>query len=55
MLCYFLLYSKVIQDIYMLEEILFHYSLLQEIEYSFLCYTVGLCCVSILYIRVCVC
>ena len=28
--------------------ILFHYSLLQDTEYSSLCYTVGLCC--LLYI-----
>ena len=34
---------------------LFHYYvLLQDIEYSFLCYTVGPCCLSILYISQCV-
>ena len=29
---------------------LFHYGLSQDIEYSSLCYTVGLCCLSTLYI-----
>ena len=66
MLCYFLVYSKVIQlytyiytyicyiqfirvcvyiyiYIYIhLPQILFHYKLLQDIEYSSLCYIVGL-------------
>ena len=31
---------------------LFHYDLLQDIEYSSLCYTVEPCCLSILYIIV---
>ena len=35
-------------------QILFHYTLLQDIEYSSLCNTVGPCCLSILYIVVCV-
>ena len=34
--------------------ILFHCALLQDIEYSSLCYAVGLCCLSILYIVVCI-
>ena len=34
---------------------LFHYSLLQDIEYSSLCYTVGPCCWSNLFIVVCIC
>ena len=34
--------------IYVLLHILFHYPLLQAIEYSFLCYTVGLCFLSVL-------
>ena len=34
--------------------ILFHYSLLQDTEYSSLCYTIGPCCLSILYIIVCI-
>ena len=35
--------------------IFFHYSLLQHIEYSFLCYTVGPCCLFTLYILVYIC
>ena len=34
---------------YIYSDILFHYGLLQDIEYSSLCYTVGPCCLSILY------
>ena len=34
--------------------ILFHYGLSQDIEYSSLCYTAGPCCLSILYIIVCI-
>ena len=34
--------------IYIFFQILFHYRLLQDIEYSSLCYTVGLCWLSIL-------
>ena len=33
----------------MLFQIIFHNRLFQEIEYSSLCYTVGPCCLSILY------
>ena len=33
----------------------FHYRLLQGIECSFLCYTIGSCCLFILYIVVCIC
>ena len=33
--------------------ILFHYGLSQDIEYSSLCYTVGPCCLSILYMCIC--
>ena len=40
--------------IYILFNILFHYTLSQDIEYSFLCYSVGPCCLSILYIIVCI-
>ena len=36
--------------IFILFQILFHYRLLQDIEYSSLCYTVGPCWLSILYI-----
>ena len=35
--------------------ILFHYGLSQDIEYSFLCCTIGLCCLSILYIKAFIC
>ena len=38
--------------IYIHFHILFHYRLLQDIEYDSLCYTVGPCCLSILYITV---
>ena len=34
-------------------QILLHYVLLQNSEYSSLCYTVGPCCLSMLYIAVC--
>ena len=37
--------------IYTLFQILFHYRLSQNVEYSSLCYTVRLCCLSILFIR----
>ena len=40
---------------YILFEIVFHYGLSQDIEYSALCYTVGSCCLSILYLMVCIC
>ena len=39
--------------IYVLFKVLFHYRLLQDIEYSSLCYTVGPCCLSVLYIVEC--
>ena len=38
--------------IYILFHFLFHYVLSQDIEYSLLCYTVGPCCFSSLYIPV---
>ena len=41
--------------VYILFHILFRYRLLQDIEYSSLCYTVDPCCLSILYIVVCIC
>ena len=40
--------------IYILFYILFHYRLSQDIEYSSLCYTLGPCFLSILYIIVCI-
>ena len=41
--------------IHILFHILFHYGLLQDIEYSSLCYTVGPCWLSLLNIVVCIC
>ena len=40
---------------YVFFNILFHYDLLQDIEYSSLCCTIGLYCLSILFIVVCIC
>ena len=55
-LCQSLLYSKVIQ-LHTYKHsfffIFFSVMLLQDVEYSSLCYTVGTCCVSILRIIVC--
>ena len=42
-------------QIHILFQILFHYRLLQGIEYSSLCYTVGPCWLSVLCIVGCVC
>ena len=52
--------ARRIGDIYrysicILFQIFFHYRLLQDIEYSSLCYTIGPCCSSILYTAVCIC
>jgi len=46
--------SKMIQIYIFFFNILFHYRLLQDIEYRSLCYRVGLCWLPILYIVVCV-
>ena len=55
-MCEFLLYSKVIQlCLYIIFHIRFRCSLLQDIEYSSLCYTVRPYCLSILYITVYIC
>ena len=43
------------ENIYILFQIIFPYRLLQNTEFSFLCYTVGPCCLSILCIVVCIC
>ena len=40
---------------YIFFQIIFHYKLLQDIEYSFLCSTAHPCCLSILYIEDCIC
>ena len=50
----YILYS-LYSNIYILFHILLHYRLLQDIEYSSLCYTVGPCCLPVLYIVVCIC
>ena len=50
----FQVYCKVIQ-LYILFQILFYHRLLQDIEYSPLCYTVGPFCLPILYTLVCIC
>ena len=39
---------------YILFHFLFHDGLLQDTEYNSLCYTLGPCCLSILYITVCI-
>ena len=46
------MYVCVYIYIYTIFHILFLYRLSQDIKYSCLCYTVGLCCLSILYIVV---
>lgn len=40
---------------YTLFHILFHYGLLQDVEHSSLCHTVGPYCLSILHIVFCIC
>ena len=40
--------------IYILFHIIFHCALLEDTEYSSLCYMVEPCCLSILYIVVCI-
>ena len=47
--------SDLVIHVYVLFPILFHFRLLQDIEYSSLCYTVGPCCLSVLYIVVGIC
>ena len=41
--------------IHIIFHIIFHSGLSQDTEYSSLCYTVGPCCLSIIYIIVCIC
>ena len=41
--------------IYIRLHVLFYYGLPQDIEYSSLCYIVGPCYLSVLYIVVCIC
>ena len=42
------------KGICVLFQILFHYILLQDIEYSSVCYIVGPCCLPVLYTVVCI-
>ena len=49
------IYIYIYIYIYILLSVLFHYTLSQDIEYSSLCYTVGPCCLSNLYILICIC
>ena len=41
------IYIYIYTHTHNLFHVLFHYGLLQDIEYSSLCYTVGPCCLSI--------
>ena len=47
--------AKWFSNIYFFFHVLFHPSLSQGIKHSFLCYTVGPCCLPTLYIIVCIC
>ena len=51
---YIYIYMYIYIYIYVPFQILFHSRLLQHIEYSSLCDTKGPCCLSILYIVVCI-
>ena len=55
MLCQFQVHSKVIQLYSHHFYILFYYRLLQDTEYSSLCYIVGACCLSALCMVMCIC
>ena len=46
-------FSYTYWHISILFQILFHYRLLQDVDYTSVCYTVGPCYLSILYIAVC--
>ena len=49
-----MLISAVLCFSYILFYILFHYGLSQDVGYNSLCYTVGPCCLFILYVIVCI-
>ena len=55
-MCWFLLYqSDLVKHMCIYSfTYSFHFDLLQDIEYSSLSYTIGPCCLSILYILVCI-
>ena len=48
-------FNYIYMYVYIFFQILFHYKLLQDIQYSSLCYTVGPCCLPVFYIVVCTC
>ena len=52
---FFLSFFFSVIYIYILFQIILHYRLLQDIEYSPLCFTVNPCCLSILCTVVCIC
>ena len=52
---YIQIYTYIYTHTHMIFHILFHYGLSQGIEYSSLFYTVGPCCLSVLYIVACIC
>ena len=56
-ICIYILFHILYLYVYMyiLFHIHFHYDLSQESEYDSLGFTVGPCCLSILYIIVCLC
>ena len=47
--------DESVEKVYVFFQTLFHYRLLQDIEYNSLCYTVGPCWLYILYTVVCIC
>ena len=52
---YIYIYAYIYAHIYATFQIIFHYMLLQDFEYCFLCYAVDSSCLSISYIAVCIC
>ena len=53
MYIYIYIYIYIYTHTHIVFQILFSYSLLQNIEYSSLCYTVGSCWLSLIYRSVC--
>ena len=49
---YFYIYTHIYMYFFL---IFFHFDLSQDVEYSSLCFTVGPCCLSVLYILVYIC
>ena len=50
---YIYIYTYTHIYVYIFFQVLFDYRFLEDIEYSSLCYTIGPCCLTILYIVVC--